>query len=146
MRFEEIMNDVQPDTAVQPPVSLRGVNPQSESAPAGPNRFATAGKRGAERVHQLIRFGHQYEKEHGLKRGRQRIRQLIQLGRRFEVEHGLAAPARRKRKSKADAWAEFVKALARVVKPAYRKDVERLVAKLAEPQPAPAGDATPAAA
>jgi hypothetical protein len=143
------MTDERLDPAAEPQASLPEV--VQEVAPvvqdvagpalAEPNRFATAGKLGAERVHRLIRLGQQYEQEHGLKRGRQRLRQLIQLGKRFEQEHGLAAPKRRrKRLSREDVWAEFVKALARVVKPAYRADVERLVGALR-----PAGEA-PAAA
>src|SRR5436190_160077 len=66
-------------------------------------------------------------------RGRRCRRQLIQLGRRYEVERGLRAPKPRKRK-RGDAWTEFLLALARVVKPAHRPAVERLVAAL-QPQP-----------
>jgi hypothetical protein len=145
------MTDERLDPAAGPQGSLPEVVEtvsQPEAAdPAEPNRFATAGKLGAERVHQLIRLGQQYEQEHGLKRGRQRLRQLIQLGKRYEVEHGLAAPKRRrKRLSREDAWADFVKALARVVKPAYRKDVERLVEALRKVEDAPAAEPTPTAA
>jgi hypothetical protein len=70
-----------------------------------------------------------YETEHGLKPGRQRLKQLIQLGRRYEQEHGLAAPKARRRK-RGDAWAEFLTALARVVKPAHRAAVEQVVSTL----------------
>jgi len=124
------MIDERLETASDPPVSFPIVAPPAEHGPDVPNRFATAGKLGAERVHQLIRLGEQYEREHGLKRGQQRLRQLIQLGKRYEQEHGLAAPIRRPRKSREDVWAEFTRALARVVKPAYRKDVERLTDEL----------------
>jgi hypothetical protein len=121
-----------PSPVVTPPV------PTDESAaaePARPNRFAAAGRLGAERVHQLIRFGEEYEREHGLKRGRQRLRQLIQLGRRYEQEHGLAGPARRKRRTREDVWAGFLKALSAVVKPAYRAEAERLAASLRAAEP-----------
>src|SRR5205807_10040253 len=118
-RSEELMTDERLNTAADPQVSLPVENPPADNPQEAPNRFATAGKLGAERVHQLIRLGQQYEQEHGLKRGRQRLRQLIQLGKRYEVEHGLAAPKRRrKRLSREDAWTDFVKALVRVVKPA----------------------------
>jgi hypothetical protein len=121
------MTDERLDTAVESQVSLPIDAQPTGTVPEAPNRFASAGRLGAERVHQLIRLGQQYEQEHGLKRGRQRLRQLIQLGKRFEQEHGLAAPVRRPRKSRDDVWAEFVRALTRVVKPTYRRDVERLV-------------------
>src|SRR5687768_6348323 len=107
------MTEEQLDTAAQSSVSLPDVSHPEPTPPAEPNRFATAGKLGAERVHRLIRLGQQYEQEHGLKRGRQRLRQLIQLGKRYEQEHGLAAPPRRRpRQSREAVWAEFVKALA----------------------------------
>jgi len=124
------MTNEQPDAAVQPQVSLPVESPAAEPTLEAPNRFATAGKLGAERVHRLMRLGQLYEQEHGLKRGRQRLRQLIQLGKRYEQEHGIAAPARRPRPKKGDVWADFVRALARVVKPAYVKDVERLAGEL----------------
>src|SRR5207248_4603429 len=99
-------------------------------ATADPGR-SEAGGRGAERVHQLIRLGREYEQEHGLTPGRQRLRQLIQLGKRYEQEHGLAvAKPRRRRAKKGDAWKEFLAALARVVKPAHRPAVEQLLAAL----------------
>src|SRR5436853_1069534 len=89
-----------------------------ESPSVDPVRSA-AGRLGGQRVHRLAELGREYEKEHGLTPGRQRLKQLIQLGRRYEVEHGLAS-ARPRRKKRGDAWTEFVAALARVVKPAYR--------------------------
>jgi hypothetical protein len=118
------------DEVVQP--VLEAV-PESvaEAHPVNPARSA-AGRLGAKRVQELARLGREYEREHGLKAGRQRRRQLIQLGRRYEVEHGLRAPKPRRRK-KGDAWTEFLIALARVVKPAYRPAVERLVAALQQP-------------
>ena len=88
----------------------------------------------------MIRLGKLFEEEHGLKRGRQRLRQLIQQGRRYEVEHGLAKP-RRARPRRSEAWADFLAALARVVKPAFRAEVERLAVAMSAP---PAADGEPA--
>jgi|SRR5579883_282621 len=117
-------------------ISQKESVPTTEAVPApvavNPARSA-AGRRGAERVHKLAELGKEYEREHGLTPGRQRLRQLIQLGKRYEVEHGLRTPKPR-RKRRGDAWAEFLIALARVVKPAYRPAVERLVRTLAESQ------------
>jgi hypothetical protein len=99
-----------------------------ETRPVDAARSA-AGRLGAKRVQELVRFGREYEREHGLKAGRQRRRQLIQLGRRYEVEKGLRATKPRRRK-RGDAWTEFLVALGRVIKPAHRPAVERLVAAL----------------
>jgi len=90
---------------------------------------SAAGRLGAERVYQLARLGREYERVHGLTPGRQRRRQLIQLGKRYEVEHGLRA-ARPRRRPKGDAWEDFLTALTRVVKPAHRPAVAKLVAAL----------------
>src|SRR5262249_9766741 len=84
---------------------------------------AAAGRLGGLRVHRLAELGREYEREHGLKPGRQRIKQLIQLGKRYEVEHGLRV-AKLRRRRKGDAWQEFLAALSRVIKPAYRPAVE----------------------
>ena len=102
---------------------------------------AEAGRKGAQRVHQLIEAGRLYEKEHGLKRGRQRRRQLIELGKLYEQEHGLRpARAKRKRLSRAerqDVVATLLHCLLRVAKPAYRAEIARLVTTLdAEPNQA----------
>lgn len=140
------MNDQ--DTVIQNPVveptpapapELNVVHPEPEAAPEATSppvnaARSAAGRIGAHRVHELMRLGLEYEKEHGLKAGRQRQRQLIQLGRRFEQEHGLAAPKKVHRRRKGDAWKEFVTALARVVKPTYRPAVEQLVATLQQPK------------
>src|SRR4051794_33773132 len=48
-----------------------------------PTWHADAGRKGAQRIHQLIQQGRQYEQEHGLKRGRQRLRQLIEEGKLY---------------------------------------------------------------
>jgi hypothetical protein len=91
---------------------------------------AAAGRLGARRRQELTELGRQYEREHGLTPGRQRLRQLIQLGKRYESEHGSRVAKPRRRRTKGDAWAEFLAALAQVVKPAYRPAVEKLVAAL----------------
>ncbi len=108
--------------------------PEEPARPVNPVRSA-AGRLGGQRVHRLAELGRLYEQEHGLKPGRQRLKQLIQLGKRYEVEHGLR-PAVKRRRPKGDAWAEFLAALARVVKPAYRPAVEQLAASL---RPGPTG-------
>src|SRR5690349_11610127 len=65
-----------------------------------PSRWhVEAGRKGAQRIHQLIRQGKLYEEEHGLKRGRQRLRQLIEQGKLYEREHGLQGPKRRRTRS-----------------------------------------------
>jgi hypothetical protein len=107
------------------------LTPEAAPVESHPNRFAVAGRLGAERIHRLVQLGLKYEQEHGLKRGRQRQRQLIQLGKRYESEHGLAAPEPERRRSREEVWDDFVRALARVVKPTYRAEVERLAATLA---------------
>lgn len=91
---------------------------------------AAAGKLGARRTHRLQQLGLEYERVHNLKPGRQRQRQLIALGRRYEQELGIAPPRKARRTRPRDAWAEFLAALARVVKPAHRPAVERLAAAL----------------
>jgi hypothetical protein len=124
---EQELHVVHPDPAAE--------ESQSAETPASPLNAvrSAAGRLGAKRVHELMRLGQEYEREHNLKAGRQRQRQLIQLGRRYEIEHGLAAPKPRRRK-RGDAWKDFVTALARVVKPTYRPAVEQLVASLQAPR------------
>jgi hypothetical protein len=120
------------DIVVGTPIPDVPEEPQtySDIIPVNPVR-AAAGRLGAKRRQQLIEFGKQYELDQNLTPGRQRLKQLIQLGKRYEQEHGLKA-AKPRRKSKGDAWAEFLSALARVTKPAYRPAVESLATKLAE--------------
>ena len=77
----------------------------------------------------MAELGREYEREHGLTPGRQRQRQLVQLGRRYEADHGLRI-VRPRRKRMGNAWQEFVVALARVVKPAHRPAIEKLVESL----------------
>jgi hypothetical protein len=109
------------------------VHATSPTPAVDPARSA-AGRRGGERFHELVRLGREYEREHGLQAGRQRLKQLVQLGKRHEQEHGLAA-AKPRRKRRGDAWAEFLAALARVIKPAHRGAVEQLAASLRTPAP-----------
>jgi hypothetical protein len=90
---------------------------------------AAAGRLGGHRVHELVELGRLYEQERGLKAGRQRLKQLVQLGRKYEVEHGLRSP-RPRRVKRGDAWQEFMVAMGRVVKPAYRPMIERMVEAL----------------
>jgi hypothetical protein len=128
------------DTASQPPQD--GVaSPATEVVPAdngvpaeapGHQRYADAGRKGAKRIHQLIRQGRLYEQEHGLKRGRQRLRQLIEEGKLYEQEHGLAVgpPPRRQRLSRQDREQVLLglfEALLRMVKPSFRGRLKRLL-------------------
>jgi hypothetical protein len=52
-------------------------------------QHAEAGRKGAFRIHELVRLGKLYEQEHGLKRGRQRRRQHPG---RDHVPHQLGSP------------------------------------------------------
>jgi hypothetical protein len=97
---------------------------------------SAAGRRGGERFHELVRLGREYEREHGLQPGRQRLKQLVQLGKRYEQEHGLAV-AKPRRRRRGDAWAEFLAALARVIRPAHRAAVEQLADALRSPPARP---------
>ena len=127
------MNEFDLPTPVAPVTDTPVAVTPPEASPATPTPVdpvrSAAGRLGAQRVHKLAQLGREYEKEHGLRPGRQRLRQLIQLGKRYEQEHGLRATQPRRR-PKGDAWEEFLAALARVVKPAYRPAVEQLVASL----------------
>jgi hypothetical protein len=123
-----------PDTPVivSPVAETPEESPAPPAPPVDPVRSA-AGRRGGERFHQLVQLGREFEREHGLAPGRQRLKQLVQLGKRYEQEHGLAV-AKPRRKSRGNAWAEFLAALARVVKPAHRAAVEQLAAALRSPR------------
>jgi hypothetical protein len=116
--------------AATPPAEANGVPVAAE----GHTRYAEAGRKGAARVHQLIRLGRQYEEEHGLKRGRQRLRQLIEEGKLYEQEHGLRL-ARKPRKrlgrlGREQVLRTFLEAVARMVKPAYRQRLKEVLAAL----------------
>jgi hypothetical protein len=128
------INRLFPDADLSPDVIAEGsppeVSPAPESPPVDPVRSA-AGRLGGKRVHTLAVLGREYEKEHGLSPGRERLKHLIKLGKRYEAEHGLRIAKPRRRK--VEAWPEFLAALARVVKPAYRPMVEELAASLSSP-------------
>jgi hypothetical protein len=93
------------------------------------NRHAEAGRKGARRIHELIRQGRLYEQEHGLKPGRQRLRQLIQEGKLYEHEHGLrngglrARERRRPRLSSEQLLKTLFQTLLRLAKPAHRSRI-----------------------
>jgi hypothetical protein len=101
-----------------------------------PTWRTAAGRKGAQRIHQLIEAGKRYEEEHGLKSGRQRLRQLIELGKLYEEEHHLR-PAGRKRRGKRlsrterdEVVATLLECLVRMAKPSFRKELTRLAEAL----------------
>ncbi len=101
---------------------------------AVPNPRAEAGRKGGRRVHELIREGRLYEKEHGLKRGRQRLRQLIELGKVYEEEHGLRprkkSSSRLSRLAREELLDTLLRCLIRLARPSFRPELVRLVAAL----------------
>lgn len=124
--FENTNTNSAPDPLIAtPPI------PAAEATEQLPQGWhAAAGRKGAQRIHQLIEQGRLYEKEHGLKRGRQRLRQLIELGKKYEVEHGMRTPQPRKRLSRRqqqEVVKTFVQCLLRMTRPAYRQELSRLV-------------------
>ena len=109
---------------------------RAESNAAGPeSRHVQAGRKGARRVHELIREGRLYEQERGLKRGRQRLRQLIELGKLYEQEHGLR-PARPKksgrlsRLGREELLTTLLGCLVRIARPSFRAELQRLTEAL----------------
>ncbi len=132
---------VQESPAAEVAVEARpeGAPADTNGTVAGPERWqAKAGRKGANRVHQLIREGRLYEQEHGLKRGRQRLRQLIELGKLYEQEHGLRPAPRKKhadRLSRADReelLATLLQCLVRLAKPSFRAELLRLTEALSK--------------
>jgi len=108
------------------------VAPAPQPAVKLSSRHVEAGRKGAERIHQLIERGKLYEQEHDLKRGRQRLRQLIEEGKLYEQEHGLR-PRRRKRDarlSQEQLLRRLVDSLVRIAKPSYRPGLLKLVQAL----------------
>lgn len=112
--------------------------PQPESDHEGVHGVwrAEAGRKGAQRVHQLIQAGKLYEQEHGLKSGRQRLRQLIELGKLYEAEHG-AQPAGKKRRGtrlsrqeRDEVVATLLRCLVRIAKPSFRAELGKLAEAL----------------
>jgi hypothetical protein len=107
-------------------------------------RHSEAGRKGANRIHQLIREGKLYEKEHGLKSGRQRLRQLIELGKVYEAEHGMspALPKKRGRLSRMEqqeVLGTLLQCLLRIARPSFRARLVRLVEELAREEGGQAG-------
>lgn len=105
------------------------------------SRHAEAGRKGAHRVHELIRQGLLYEQEHGLKSGRQRLRQLIELGKVYEEEHGIRPARTRKRRERLSRMERevvletFLQCLLRIAKPSFRKELARLAEAVMPEQP-----------
>jgi hypothetical protein len=118
---------------VSVPVEAPAANAASATG-ADHTRYAEAGRKGAARIHQLIRQGRQYEEEHGLKRGRQRIRQLIEEGKLYEQEHGLR-PVRKTRKRLGHLGREqlvrtLLEVVARMARPSYRQRLKEVLTAL----------------
>jgi hypothetical protein len=111
-----------------------GVRSRGEG-PGRANPYAEAGRKGARRVHELIRRGRLYEEEHGLKGGRQRLRQLLEEGKLYEQEHGLS-PQRRKargpRVSSEQLLRRLLEVVLRLAKPRYRPHLLALVRALGD--------------
>jgi hypothetical protein len=106
------------------------------NGPDAASWHVAAGRKGAERVHQLIQKGKLYEQEHGLKRGRQRLRQLIQEGKLYEREHGPETEGCQARKhhpvrmTSEQLLLTFFHALLRLAKPSLRQKLLRMVQML----------------
>lgn len=146
---------VQPEVRAEIP-DVEAVNPTEKNGETPPaaaleaNEAAVlsrwhveAGRKGAQRIHQLIRAGRLYEQEHGLKPGRQRLRQLIQEGKLYEGEHGLSRrEARSERGPKLNQEQSlklFFQLLTRLVKPAYRDRLLEVLRGLENDPPKKAG-------
>ena len=101
---------------------------------------AEAGRKGAYRIRELIRYGRLYDAEHGLKSGRQRLRQLIEEGKRYEAEHGLrpegnhGSRQRRPRMSKRELLTTFLHSVVRLAKPSLRTELLQLLNDLERPE------------
>jgi hypothetical protein len=122
-------------TENEPPDEVKG----AASAEAR-DQHADAGRKGAHRVHQLIREGKLYEQEHGLKKGRQRLRQLIELGKLYEQEHGFRPnpkTSRRERLSRTDRediLTTLLQCLVRLAKPSFRAELLAMTKRLQDDQ------------
>jgi hypothetical protein len=129
--LDQVQTDMTPPAPEAVPETPPAAAPDTNGAPA--SRYAVAGRKGAERIHQLIERGKLYEKEDDLKRGRQRLRQLIEEGKLYEQEHGLSTIRRRKRgvpASPQQVVRRLLDTLVRVAKPAYRAELLKLVQAL----------------
>jgi hypothetical protein len=134
--------EVQPVEPVAPEGAASSVPEANGTAKAGEGNGTPAetggwrveaGRKGAQRIHQLIEHGKMYEQEHGLKSGRQRLRQLIEEGKLYEREHGLTQERRRARGSRPRRLSSeqqllgFLQAVLRLAKPRFRSQVARLI-------------------
>jgi general stress protein YciG len=146
--FEEVKTNLDPAAPEQSALPVQEMASTADSttaevggevngvAEANPDRmrYAVAGRKGAERVHQLIRNGRLYEQEHGLKRGRQRLRQLIEEGKLYEQEHGLRAPRKAGRRlgrlGREQVLRTFLEAACRMARPAFRDRLRQVMAAL----------------
>ena len=112
-------------------------------------RRSVAGRKGAQRIHELIQRGRQYEQEHGLKRGRQRLRQLIEEGKLYEQEHGLdqgetaTQRTRTPRMSRHQVMVQLVEALIHLAQPGYRPGLRGLLESLTTTQTEATASSTP---
>jgi len=127
-----------PSKADEAPPAPEQAEERNGSAPDGQHWHAEAGRKGARRVHQLIKEGKLYEQEHGLKSGRQRLRQLLELGKLYEQEHGMR-PAPRKQRGerlsrgeREELLATLLGCLLRLAKPSFRAELVRLVEALSK--------------
>ncbi len=133
---ESVIVDRHPEAI--PPVESNGAAAEAPGTGEESRRRARAGRKGALRVHELIREGRLYEQERGLKRGRQRLRQLLELGKRYEQEHGLRPEAAKKpfgRLSGAkrdELLATLLECLVHIAKPSFRPELLRLVEGLSK--------------
>lgn len=134
---ETVTADQQP--APIPPAESNGVAAETpETGYESRQRHARAGRKGALRVHELIREGRLYEQERGLKRGRQRLRQLLELGKRYEQEHGLRPGTAKKSAGRlsgakrGELLATLLECLVRIAKPSFRAELLRLVEGLSK--------------
>jgi hypothetical protein len=134
--FEPTAPEIVTETPVQPVA-------ESTPEPTPPTDAwrTEAGRKGAQRIHQLIEAGRQYEQEHGLKSGRQRLRQLIELGKRYEEERGAAAPERKRRGTRLtraerdEVVATLLRCLVRIAKPSFRPELTKLADALSPDAP-----------
>lgn len=99
-------------------------------------QHAEAGRKGAFRIHELVRLGKLYEQEHGLKRGRQRRRQLLEEGKLYEQEHGLNPTRKRHtpRRKPRQILKGLLQTLSQLAKPKFRPDIQRLIQTLENEQ------------
>jgi hypothetical protein len=136
MSFNDELNDRRQDEAVHDGSDSVAITPEARGeGPMSTDWHSEAGRKGAHRVHHLIKLGRLYEQEHGLKRGRQRLRQLMELGKLYEQEHGLAPEAENKtrtrlsRMERDEVLQTLLECLIRVAKPSFRAEFERMLDK-----------------